>query len=611
MEQHLLLLILLPLAGAVLILSAPQRMRFFKAAPALVITLVNMAIAIIVFKKNIIVNFPWAGFGIDLSFRLDHFSAFIIAAVACFSFLVTLYSSVFMRLKPGLKQFYAYLLINLSFTNGALLADNLIILLFFWEGLLLGLFGMIALGNKNSWQTAIKAFIIVGIADLCMLLGIAITGHLSGTLAISKINLPLASPLAIFAFIMLMIGAISKAGSMPFHTWIPDAAVDAPLPFMAFLPASLEKLLGIYFLGRISLSMFQLKAESGLSIALMVIGVTTIICAVMMALIQKNYKKLLAYHAVSQVGYMILGIGTCLPVGIVGGLFHMLNNAMYKSCLFFTGGAVEKEAGTANLEELGGLSSKMPITFFCFVIAALSISGVPPFNGFFSKELIYDAALERGAIFYFLAVLGSFFTAASFLKLGHAAYLGKLNPVHQRVKEAPLAMLIPMITIALACVLFGLFNSWPLDNLIQPVLGQRLEGISFSGFPANTKLIVITIVVLIFALLNHIFGSKIYGSGLKAADYIHYAPGLVNIYAWAEKGYFDPYRVGMKFIVVVAKVIFLFDRGIDWLSSSLFVNLSYGLTGQIRKVHTGNYAHYLSWSLLGMFLIAMFLLYKH
>ena len=113
---------------------------------------------------------------------------------------------------------------------------------------------------------------------------------------------------------------------------------------------------------------------------MMVIGSVTILAAVMMALVQKNYKKLLSYHAISQVGYMILGIGTMTPVGIVGGLFHMINNAMYKSCLFLTGGAVEKQIGTTDLDKLGGLGVKMPITFACFVITALSISGVPPFN---------------------------------------------------------------------------------------------------------------------------------------------------------------------------------------------------------------------------------------
>ena len=117
------------------------------------------------------------------------------------------------------------------------------------------------------------------------------------------------------ALVLLMIGAISKAGAMPFHSWIPDAAVDAPLPFMAILPASLEKLLGIYFLARISLDLFELTPDSWVSTLLMIVGAVTILLAVMMALVQKDYKRLLSYHAISQVGYMILGIGTALPIG--------------------------------------------------------------------------------------------------------------------------------------------------------------------------------------------------------------------------------------------------------------------------------------------------------
>ena len=179
---------------------------------------------------------------------------------------------------------------------------------------------------------------------------------------------------------------------------------------------------------------------------------------------QKDYKRLLSYHAISQVGYMVLGIGTALPIGIVGGLFHMINHAMYKSCLFLTGGAVEKQAGTTDLEKLGGLARSMPVTVVCFIVAAASISGVPPFNGFFSKEMVYDAALESGWVFYAVALLGSFFTAASFLKLGHAAFFGKRSETNAGVREAPLPMLIPMIVLAGLCVLFGVANSLPLGR---------------------------------------------------------------------------------------------------------------------------------------------------
>ena len=609
-HKILLLPLIIPLVGGILALFIPKRWGAIREGVSLAAALLNFVVAMAIFKTNLHYLLPWAGFGLEFSLRLYNFSAFIIGASAFFGLLTMLYSVVFMRNKQFSNQFYAYFLITLAFVNGAVLADNLVIMLFFWEGTLATLFGMIAIGGKAAFKTATKAFIILGVTDLCMMFGIALTGHLAGTLAISKISLPLSS-LSSLAFILLSIGAIAKAGSMPFHSWIPDAALSAPLPFMALMPAALEKLLGIYFLTRISLDIFKLTPASGLSILLMTIGSITIILAVMMALVQKDYKKLLSYHAISQVGYMILGIGTALPVGIIGGLFHMINNALYKSCLFLTGGSVEKQVGTTNLEKLGGLRVKMPITFACFAIAAVSISGIPPFNGFFSKELVYDGALERGWIFYFAAVAGSFFTAASFLKLGHAAFLGKLKDEHKNVKEVSLPMLIPMIVIALTCVIFGVFNYLPIKNLIQPILGEsRLQGHNFYGMPSNIWLVVITIIVLCGALLNHLFGVKRQGSALRAIDHIHHAPVLSNIYNLAEKGFLDPYNWGIGVVNLISKAAFLIDRAIDWLYNGLSVKAAYGLSLRIRKAHTGNFAVYLSWSLAGMAIIFVLLIIK-
>ena len=603
----LLIPILLPFGAGLAVLMVPGRARFVKEAIAILTTAACVIISFLLFKKEAVFSLPGPGFGMDFILRLDHFSSFITLATAAAGFLIALYCSSFLRDKTYAKQFYSYLLITLSFVSGAVLSDNLILMLFFWEGLLLTLYAMIAIGSKEAYRSAIKAFIICAVTDLCMMLGIGLTGHLAGTFNISQISLDLA-PLASLAFILLAIGAISKAGSMPFHTWIPDAAVDAPLPFMAFLPAAIEKLLGIYFLSRICLDMFNLMPDSVLSTVLMIIGGLTIVFAVMMALIQKDYKRLLSYHAISQVGYMILGIGTALPVGIIGWIFHMLNNAMYKCCLFLTGGAVEKQAGTTDLEKLGGLGAKMPVTFGCFLIAALSISGVPPFNGFFSKELVYDAALERGAIFYLAAFLWSFFTAISFLKLGHAAFAGKLNKEHESVKEPGWAMLAPMVIIALLCVAFGVFNAWPINSLIQPILGDRAAGHAFSGFPENFALVLFTLLVLAAAIISHILGTKATGSGVKAVDYIHYAPVLSRIYNLAERRFFDPYEVGMKLLGVLSRIIYMLDRLIDWVYEKLALRLALGLSQQVRSFHNGNYTLYIAWSLTGMFLVIIFLM---
>ncbi len=590
--------IIIPTITGLLCLLVPKNVKGVKEALVLIGATLNLLLCVFLFDKELTFLTPWGGFGFDFSLRLFHFSSFIMLAAAGFTFLIVLYSTVFMSGKKFASQFFSYMLISTAMVNGAVLADNLVVMLFFWEGLLGTLFGLIILGRKEAYKTAIKAFVIAGITDLCMMLGIALTYHISGTFAISKISIPLTLG-GSFAFVLLMIGAISKAGSMPFHSWIPDAAVDAPLPFMAFLPASLEKLLGIYLLARISLDMFQFTAGSTVSMIMMIVGATTILLAVMMALIQKDFKRLLSYHAISQVGYMILGIGTALPVGIVGGLFHMINHAMYKSCLFLTGGSVEKQAGTTDLKQLGGIGRYMPVTFICFIIAAASISGVPPFNGFFSKELVYDGALERHWIFYAAALLGSFLTAASFLKLGHAAFLGPVKEENKNVKEAPWQMLIPMITIAAFCVLFGVYNYLPLNKLIQPILGARLEGHNFAGFNVNIFLVLGTLVALTLALINHLIGVKRSGSGLGASDHIHYAPVLGAIYDKAEKRCFDPYDLGLMLVAGVAKTAFFVDRSIDWIYEGFTVTTAYVSSWAVKSLRGSSYAIFIAWSLVG------------
>lgn len=599
----LLVTILLPAVVGILILFL-TKIKGLKEGFTILVTLINLIIAIMLFGDNIIYSIPWGAFGINMSLRLYHFSSFIILAVAVFAFLVAVYSAAFMSKKNSLNQFYSYILLTLALVNGAVLSDNLIVMLFFWEALILTTFGLIYIGHKDAFRSAVKAFIISGVADVCFLAGVGLTAYLANTLTISQINLPLNNTWTIIAFILMAIGATAKAGSMPFHSWIPDAAIDAPLPFMALLPAALEKLLGIYFLARITLDLFKFDAHTWLSPLLMIVGSVTILLAVAMALIQKDYKRLLSYHAISQVGYMILGIGTAVPAGIIGGIFHMVNNALYKSCLFLTGGSVEKQAGTTDLKKLGGLASFMPVTSICFIIAAVSISGVPPFNGFFSKELVYDGALERGWYYYAAALLGSFLTAASFLKLGHAAYFGKVSEENKKVKEAPLSMTVPMIILAAFCVLFGLYNKLPIKDLIQPILGEHLlEGKNFYGWPHSVILVLATVVVLVLAYLNHVYGVKKSGSGIGASDHIRHAPVLNGIYDMAEKRYFDPYDIGLKIVDFISKIAFYIDRAIDWVYEKFIVSITYGLSNLARSYQNGNYSYYILWSVLGLALI--------
>ncbi|MCL2877737.1 MAG: NADH-quinone oxidoreductase subunit L [Acidobacteria bacterium] len=605
-ENLMLLAVIFPIAAAVITLAAVRKNNTAAGGAAIIAGFVNLFLAYRIYGNEASLSVPWAGWFFEFALRNYQFSSFILISAAVFGALLSVYNAVFLRDKPNGWLFHAYFLLTLGFVNGVVLADNLLLLLFFWEGLLGMMFGMIYLGGREaSYKTAIKAVIIAGVTDLCMMFGIGISVYLSGTATISNMTVSTGG-LGGLAFVLLVIGAISKAGAMPFHTWIPDAASDAPLPFMSFVPGALEKLLGIYLLARITLDIFNLDGGSWGSTMLMIIGAITIVLAVAMALIQKNYKRLLSYHAISQVGYMILGIGTCTPVGIVGGLFHMINNTLYKCCLFLTGGAVERQAGTTDLKEIGGLKSQMPITFITFIVAAASISGVPPFNGFFSKEMVYDGALQRGTIFYLAAVLGSVMTAASFLKLGHAAYVDRRGDV-SKVKEAPSAMFIPGLILAALCLFFGLGVIFPyfspIREFIQPVLGERLHGHDFSGFHFNIVLVGGTAVALALAIFNHFFGVKKTGSGLGAVDHVHYAPGFHQVYDAAEKRYFDPYDWAKHVGGFVARIGWGIDRGIDFFYNKIVTFVATAISSVIRSLHSGSHVTYLAWSLVGLVLV--------
>ena len=470
--KMLLLPILLPAVLAVLFLVLPRTLRLVRDALALAGAAVLLYYGFVFFSlKTLELSVPWLGLGIDFELRLYHFSSFILLALAGFLILITLYATVKMKDAPRAGEFFAYVFLTAAFANGAALANNFVPLVFFWEGLLVTLYGLITIGGRpTSGRTAVKALLISGFCDFSMILGIGLLWTISGTLTMSEISVE-PTGIAAVAFVLMMVGAAGKAGAMPFHTWIPDAAVDAPVTFMAFLPAAFEKLLGIYLLARISLDFFKLKPGSGLAILLMIVGAVTIVLAVLMALVQKDLKRLLSYHAVSQVGYMILGIGTAVPFGIAGGIFHMINHAMYKSGLFLSAGSVEHRTGTTELKKLGGLRKEMPLTAFGFTVCALAISGVWPLNGFVSKEMVFHGALETGyTVFAVAAWIGAIFTFASFLKAGHSVFFGDRTREVPAVKESPPGIVIPILALAALCILFGVYNKLPLRAFIQPIL---------------------------------------------------------------------------------------------------------------------------------------------
>jgi formate hydrogenlyase subunit 3/multisubunit Na+/H+ antiporter MnhD subunit len=575
--------VLIPMAAGLLVLLIPDVLKGVKELIALAAVVAAAVFAArLLFVPGIGTTFSLDWFNVSdgafhfigsIDLRLDGLSRFILFCTPIFGGLVTLYSWGFMKDMPRRRGYYFYTLWAIGASCLALMSDNLLLLLVAWEIVTACLFFLITIGGDKARESAGKTFVILGLSDCAILLGIVLVWAQTGTLTMSKISLGMGGALPVISYLLLLTGAFAKAGVMPFHSWIPKSAEGAPVPVMALLPSSLDKLLGIYLLARLSLDMFALS--EAMKIILMGMGGLTVLAAVMMALVQHDLKKLLSFHMVSQVGYMVLGIGTGTPIGIIGGLFHMVNNATYKSCLFLCAGNVEKQAKTTDLSKLGGLARAMPVTFITCFIAAMAISGVPPLNGFVSKWMIYQGAIEvKSYIFLLAALFGSALTLASFIKVIFSVFLGRRPEEMPRVKEVGLSMTLPVIVLAAVCVVLGVVPQLAWNSLLAPVEGLKhlpvgvTEQIVQPGALWSPSLATILIIIGIFLgaffyLVGHVkkharvvpqfLGGEVIPPeearvpGTDFYETIQSMGALKGIYADAEKGVYDIYWLGGRY----------------------------------------------------------------
>ena len=605
-------IIFLPLIAGFVVLFFPNRIKPLSKAVTLVISILTCMWAFRIFFLDEL-TFAWSilqidNLKLDLLLTTNPLNKFILLFAMGFGLLIVLYSLKAMAETKRANEFYGSVLLTIGGTAGILLSNHLLILLIFWEIVTVSLYILITTGGRKSNFAATKSFAMIGASDGAFLLGIAMVWVLSGTFVISEISLSTGTALPIAAFLLLMLAAITKAGAMPLHTWLPTSGEYAPTSVMALLPAAIDKLLGIYLLIIIVKQLFILNSGA-LSIILAIIGTATIIIAVMIAMVQHNLKKLLSYHAISQVGYMVLGIATLTPVGIAGGVFHMLNHAIYKCCLFLCGGAVEQQAGTAELDKLGGLGKKMSITFSACLIAAMSISGIPPLNGFVSKWMVYQGIIEMGSentagaalwpIWLVAAMFGSALTLASFVKVIHSVFLSRLPDRLKNVEEVGISQKVPMIILALLCVFFGIFYRIPLYGLIYPALGTlgidtstAISGTWESGLA--TILIIVGIIIGVLILLIGKFAKNVrivptWACGEAQENDETIIPGthfyktvssmkfLKPLYTQQEKGNFD-----------------LYDQS---------GRLGSALTNFLKWMHNGILPTYLTWVTVGLLII--------
>ena len=604
--------VLFPMLAGLLCLLIPRAADSARSVLAVLSTVVVVALVWPLFQQagTTLELMPW------LSLRIDTLSAFILLAVAFFGLFIAIYSVGYMQGRERHREYFAYLLWTLGISCGVMLANDLLFLLVCWGFLGLLLYLMIGIAGPGAADAARKSLMIIGGTDALLLFGIVLYWQLTGTTRMDSPALALDSPLAYIAFLAFMAAAFAKAGAVPFHTWVPDFGEKADAPVSAYLPASLDKLLGIYLLVRCVHDLFV--PTPAMYMMLMVIGAVTVLTAVMMALVQHDLKRLLSYHAVSQVGYMVLGIGTGTAIGLAGGLFHMLNHAIYKCALFLCAGVVEKETGSTDLDRLGGLAKMLPVTFIAFTVAALSISGIPPLNGFASKWMIYQGIIVSGGesggvgwiVWLAVAMLGSALTLASFVKVLHATFLCKPSPEIQAtagsvgIRESKRSMLLPLVVLASLCVIFGVFAfQIPLGLLIFPVVQVDVPGVWWAGLA--TMLIVGAIVIGLLVYWLTMRGGKlrrvktyiggellqdVYVSGeqtgperhleVTGVDFyntIEQLPVLQRLYTLARAKAFDIYD--------------LFQKGVNYVIKML------------RSLHTGVLPTYLRWFVVGLVVV--------
>jgi multicomponent Na+:H+ antiporter subunit D len=424
---------------------------------------------------------PWLGEAVNIRLALDGFSLLMLLAVSLVGLAACLFSIDYMEHYGAKANFYALFLIMVAGMNGLVLATDLFGVYLFLEVAAVASYALVAFGlGHDELEAAFKYLMLSVVASAFILASIAVIFGMTGSLdfaavaqALQELN---AGAVVGIASAFFILGFGLKAALVPFHAWLPDAHPSAPAPISAVLSGLLIKVSGVYAMTRIFLNVFGMTPA--LSTILMTLGTVSLVVAAFLALGQKDMKRMLAYSSISQVGYIVLGIGIGTPLGIAGGLFHLFNHALAKGLLFLTSGSVQQATGTRNLDEMGGLAKRMPITAATSLIGALSIAGVPPLNGFWSKLIIIVALIQAGhPVFALIAVLASVLTLWYYLLIQRKAFFGKLNEKWAAVKEAPFWMTAATVFLALLCVGIGILFSSTITTWIQPAADVLAEGV--------------------------------------------------------------------------------------------------------------------------------------
>lgn len=419
----------------------------------------------------------FSSLGTSFDLRLDGLSMLMAVLITGIGGFIVLYAGGYMAGDRYLGRFYCYLLSFMAAMLGLVLADNLLLLFVFWE--LTSITSYLLIGFKHQYKEsrwkALQALLVTGLGAMSMLAGFILIGQVTGTYSLSEISslgdVIHASPWYTAIVILVLGGAFTKSAQIPFHFWLPNA-MAGPTPVSAYLHSATMVKAGIFLMARLNPSL----SGSGLwEYTLAIFGSLTLLLAVTLGLFQKDVKSILAYTTLGVLGVltMLLGIGS--EYAIKAMVVFLLGHALYKATLFMVAGSIDHETGTRDVLVLHGLRNYMPITAIAGGLAALSMSGLPPFFGFIGKELIYKAGVQLNGLeilFLVAALVGNLLMMGLALKAGVGPFLGKTNLelLPKKPHEAPLSMWIGPIVLSVSGLIIGVFPMLVTDALVSPAI---------------------------------------------------------------------------------------------------------------------------------------------
>ena len=404
----------------------------------------------------------------NFSLSLDGLSWVFALSIGLVSLVTLLTGAASLKEERKLVLFVNLVLLSVAGLNGIVLVSDLFTLYVFIEVVSVCSFIMISLNrDRQGLEGAFKYVVLSAMATMFMISSISILILFCGDASFAAVQKGLATQkqfLAIFAVCVFLSGIFIKSGLMPFHGWLPDAYSSAPSGVSVFLAGIVTKTCGLYSLLRVAISVFGLSSE--VQTLLLIIGSISIVLGALGALGQNDFKRMLAYSSISQMGYVAVGLGSGNPLGIAGAIFHLFNHSVFKAQLFVNSAAVEQETGSRNMDRFGGLTEKMPVTGWTSFIAFLSTSGIPPLSGFWSKLMIIVAlfkALHPG--YAAIAALASVVTLAYFLKLQRKVFFGKLSDEWKNLKEAGTGFIFSEILLSVITLGLGVLFPFLIPNL--------------------------------------------------------------------------------------------------------------------------------------------------